>query len=120
MKDHADALPAISISHRPGRPSKPDVLTPAQRSKAYRAGLKDKGLTAVKFYLEPVAMAYLGALCEVHRITISEAVAMAVSAALRGESLPLVIADEREMTTRQRPANTAGITLPLTDKQCIR
>lgn len=88
MKDHADAPSSPSSPRSPGRPCKPDALTPAQRAKGYRNRLNARGLTAVKCHLPPEAVAYLRALCDIHGITISEAVAMAVTAALRGETLP--------------------------------
>lgn len=41
----------------------------------------------MKCHLPPAAMAYLRALCAIHGITLSEAVALAVAAAVRGEPL---------------------------------
>lgn len=84
------ALPATpaTASRRPGRPRSPDALTPAQRAKAYRHRQRADGLTAVKCYLPPEAMAYLRALGDIHAVSLSEAVALAVTAAVRGEPLP--------------------------------
>lgn len=59
MKDHANAPSSPSSPRSPGRPRKPDALTPAQRAKAYRNQLNARGLTAVKCYLPPEAVAYL-------------------------------------------------------------
>ncbi len=86
MKDTANTASA-ALS---GRLEKPAAMTSAERTKAYRQRLKAKGQVAVKCYLPPEAMAYLGALCDIHHVTISEAVAMAVARALRGDPLPPV------------------------------
>lgn len=84
MKD-LDLPPSPPL--RRGRPPSPDAQSSAQRSKAYRERLMAKGHTAVKCYLPPDAMAYLHALCDIHHVSLSEAVALAVAAALRGEPL---------------------------------
>jgi hypothetical protein len=88
VKDLATPSLPLLPGRRPGRPAKPDAMTTAERSMAYRDRQKASGLVAVKCYLAPDAMAYLGALCAIHRITLSEAVALALAAALRGEPLP--------------------------------
>ncbi len=67
-----------------GRPRSSAAQTQAQRSKAYRDRLKDDGLTAIKCHLAPEPMAYLAALCEIHTLTIAEAIGMALTAAIRG------------------------------------
>lgn len=36
MKDRTDNYTRDMLSRRPGRPAKPDALTPAQRAKRYR------------------------------------------------------------------------------------
>ena len=51
--------------------TKPSAMTPAQRAKMYRQRQKQAGMTAVKCYLPTDAIASLGALCEVHDLTIS-------------------------------------------------
>jgi len=88
MKDLAAPSLSSPAGRRPGRPAKPDALTPAERTKAYRQRQLAAGLTAVKCYLPPESMAYLRALCAIHRITLSEAIALAVASAVRGEPLP--------------------------------
>jgi hypothetical protein len=89
MKDHVNAHQPASHVRTPGRPSKPDAKTPAQRAKAYRDRQKACGLRTVKCALSPEAIAYLEALREIHGVTISEAISMAVMAVIRGEPLPL-------------------------------
>lgn len=79
---------------KPSHPSRRrEPLTNAQRAKAYRLRRKVEGLATVKCYLPADAMAYLGALCQIHDVTISKAVAMAVTHALRGDVLPSSVGD---------------------------
>lgn len=86
MKDPRDAyIPPSQI----GNLAKPVPKTPAQRAKAYRDRKKAEGLKAVKTHLPPDAMAYLKALSTIHGVTLSEAVALALMAALRGQPIPL-------------------------------
>jgi hypothetical protein len=87
MKDGTATMLPTTPARRPGRPAKANALTSAQRSKAYRERLIANGCTAVKCYLPPDAMAYLRALCDIHNVSLSEAVTLAVTAALRGEPL---------------------------------
>lgn len=84
MFDHVQAQSAPS--GRRGRPCDPNAKTEAQRSKAYRQQKKIAGLKAVKCYLPPEQIAYLSALCEIHDMTIGEAVGLAVTRLIRGES----------------------------------
>lgn len=88
MKDRIDVRHSSTVPVS-GRPARPDAKTTAERSKAYRAGLKADGYKAVKCHLKPDAMAYLEALRKIHGVTLSDAISMALAAAIRGDALPL-------------------------------
>jgi hypothetical protein len=85
MKDPRDAcIPPSQV----GNLAKPAPKTPAQRAKAYRNRKKAEGLKVVKTHLPPEAVAYLKALSTIHSVTMSEAVALALMAAMRGQPIP--------------------------------
>jgi hypothetical protein len=73
----------VPATFRPGRPPKPDALTPAERARRTRQKRKDAGLVAVTCHLSPSQRAYLAALSAIHGCTISEAVGLALEAAIR-------------------------------------
>lgn len=64
----------------------PAPKSSAERASQYRRRRKAEGLVAVKCYLAPDAVAYLGALCKIHDATISEAISMTVARAFRGDA----------------------------------
>lgn len=68
-----------------GRPPTADAKTDAERKKAQRDRLKARGLKEVKCFLSAEHLAYLRVLREVHGVTIADAVALAVTAVMRGE-----------------------------------
>lgn len=88
MKDPVDVRHS-STGRMPGRPAKPDAKTTAERAKDYRNRQKASGLREVKCVLPPEAIAYLEALRKIHDVSISDAISMALRAAIRGEILPL-------------------------------
>jgi len=68
-----------------GRPCKANAKSAAERAKDYRDRLKADGLKEVKCYLSPEHIAYLKVLCEIHGGTVADAVALALTALMRGE-----------------------------------
>lgn len=79
----ASPIPPTSCAH--GRPPKAGAKSPAERAKTYRERLKSDGLKEVKCYLDAEHLAYLRGICDIHGGTIADAVALAVSAVMRGE-----------------------------------
>lgn len=77
-------LPATTHRAR-GRSCQAKTKTQAERAKAYRERLKAEGLKEVKCFLSPEHLAYLRGLCDIHGGTIADAVALALTAAIRGE-----------------------------------
>lgn len=83
--DDSTAVTATIQPQPRGRPRKTDAKSPAERAKAYRNRLKIEGLKEVKCFLRPDHLAYLRGLCDIHDVTIADAVALALTAAMRGE-----------------------------------
>lgn len=81
-------IPAAGFSTVPGRgrPRKAGALSPAERAKSSRARKRAAGLKEVKCFLTPEQIAYLDAICKIHQVTIAEAISLALTAKLRGES----------------------------------
>jgi len=77
-----------AVAGRIRRARKPEAQTQAERSKAYRDRRQAEGLKSVKCFLAPDQMAYLSALCEIHRITIAEAISLALTSLIKGASAP--------------------------------
>ena len=78
-ENHAEAARPVLDQPRPSQ-------SPAQRSKAYRERRSAEGRHAVKCYLTPEQKAYLSALCEIHQVSIAEALGLALTRMIRGES----------------------------------
>lgn len=85
-------LPVAAGSTSVPKPQGPSVLTSPElpiptkeRSRAYRARQKDRGLSAVKVYLNPDVRAYLRCVSQVEGVTLSEAVSIALERLVRGE-----------------------------------
>ena len=85
MADSTHLPPDLASTPHRGRPRQPDTLTPAERAKRYRDRLKAEGLKEVKCYLSPAQLAYLKGVCEIHQVTIADAISLSVTAVLRGE-----------------------------------
>lgn len=84
-----DVISEETVAPSQGQQRTPKAQSPAQRSKSYRDRLDERGLKPVKCYLAPDQVAYLDALCKIHKVTISEAIGMALTALFRGvPSLP--------------------------------
>lgn len=83
-----DQRTSNAISGRAGHPRKPAAQTQAERSKAYRDRRQAEGLKSVKCFLAPDQMAYLSALCQIHQITIAEAISVALTSLMKGTSVP--------------------------------
>lgn len=83
------SAPAPTITPSRGRPRKPDAKSPAERAKAYRERRQRDGMKEVKCYLNAEHLAYLKGLCDIHGGTIADAIALALSAVMRGE-LPML------------------------------
>lgn len=66
----------------PGR--KPEAQTQAERSKAYRDRRQAEGLKSVKCFLAPDQIAYLSAVCQIHQVTIAEAISLALTSLIKG------------------------------------
>ena len=84
-------------------------MAPAERAKAYRARRKATGCKEVKCYLEPEHIAYLSAVCTAHQVHIAEAVALALTALIRGEA-PRATRTEIERQSLSTIAPSAVIT----------
>lgn len=65
---------------------KPEAQTQAERSKAYRDRRLAEGLKSVKCFLAPDQMAYLSAVCQIHQVTIAEAISLALTSLIKGTS----------------------------------
>lgn len=65
--------------------SRPPAQSDAERARTYRQRKQAQGLKSVKVDLGPVELAYLDALCKIHRMTLSEAVGLAVTMAMRND-----------------------------------
>lgn len=85
------------------RTNNSEPLSAAERARIYRQRRKQDGLAAVKCYLPADALAYLHALCKIHHITVSRAIAMALANALRGET-GLPDGDDENMPGKQLPS----------------
>jgi hypothetical protein len=82
MSDAAVTSPLALGAIRKGRPPKSDSMNSAERAQRAREKRKEAGLSEVKCYLDESARANLVALCGIHNCTISEAIAMALGAAV--------------------------------------
>ena len=73
-----------------GRPRQPDALTQAERSKGYRARRQAEDRKAVKCFLAQDQIAYLSAICKIHKVTIAEAIGLALTALITGAPVPAI------------------------------
>lgn len=79
------AATTTSTVQQRGRPRKTVTKSCAERAKTYRDRLKSEGLREVKCFLRPEHLHYLQAIRDIHGGTIADAVAVALTAVLRGE-----------------------------------
>ncbi len=81
-----DQRTSKTVSGRKASARKPEAQTQAERSKAYRDRRLAEGLKSVKCFLAPDQMAYLSAVCQIHQVTIAEAISLALTSLIKGKS----------------------------------